>query len=197
MTGGAAFAVLAAGAALRATATDQDTGNVGAAIFQATSTFVAGTIPLGAGGAAAGSSALMSRATPGATAGTIEVIQSVMAGAFQGTQALVQGDTVRSALAQAGAAAGFNFVTVGLGDKIGGMTFASRIVIGSAADAGANQITGAVGRAMGPAAAPSAASCATGARIPRLSGGVHHSGIPLEPGQDARFIADLCLRCIH
>jgi hypothetical protein len=192
MSGGTALGVLGAGSVLRGTATYQDTGNVGAALIQTTGTFIVGAIPLGAGGGAAGSAALMSRATPGATAGTIVVIQSGFAGMFQGTQALVQGDSVRSALAQAGTAAGLNFVTAGLGDKIGGMTFASRIVIGSAADYGANQTTNAVGRAMGPAAAPAP----TGVPIPRVTGAVDYAGIPLEQGQDARYIAETCLRCI-
>lgn len=192
LSGGAALAVLGAGSVLRGTATYQETGNVGAALIQTTGTFIVGAIPLAGGGGAAGSQALMSRASPEATSGTIIVIQSGMAGMFQGAQALVQGDSARSALAQAATAAGLNSVTAGLGDMIRNMPFATRIIVGAAADAGANQITGAEGRAMGRAAAPPPSRVP----IPRVTGAVDFAGIPLVQGQDARYIAETCLRCV-
>ncbi len=89
LSGGAALAVLGTGATLDGFSSYQDTGNVGAAIFKGTGSFVMGSIGIGLAGG------------PTATLGQKGVVLFLGA-TFDATQALVDGKTGTQALVSAG-----------------------------------------------------------------------------------------------
>lgn len=119
LTGGASVAVLGAGSLLSGVGTYQDTGNVGAAVLNASGTFVVGAIPLSAG--SAGSRVAMTARTGGESIQLGERITMIVVGAqvdatFAGAQALVEGNTCSEALRAATTRFGVNVIseTVGL-----------------------------------------------------------------------------------
>jgi hypothetical protein len=130
LSGGTALAVLGGGSALKGTATYQDTGNVGAAMLDATATFTVGAIGIGAAGAASSattsvaSRGLMSRVGEAGTGGMRQAVTDhvrqqgavVLVGAglnaqFELANGLVQGRTMEQSLRSAGTRFGTDVVS--------------------------------------------------------------------------------------
>jgi hypothetical protein len=122
LSGGTALAVLGGGSALKGTGTYQDTGNVGAAMLDATATFTVGAIGIGAAAASTTNAAsavarpgLMARAGQATTGGMRQAITDharqqgaiVLVGAglnaqFELANGLVQGRTMEESVRSAG-----------------------------------------------------------------------------------------------
>lgn len=125
LSGGASLAVLGGGSVLRGTATYQDTGNIGSAVLDASSTFVVGAIPV-AGATMAEGQAAQSVARVGLrtavsasemTAGqqaTVVVVGSAISATSAGTQALIEGQSTEQALRTATARFGVDVLTGGM-----------------------------------------------------------------------------------
>ena len=129
LSGGAALAVLGGGSALKGTATYQDTGNVGAAMLDATATFTVGAIGIGAAASTAttttaASRSLFARAGQGGTGsmrqavtehvrtqGAIVLVGAGVNAQFELANGLVQGRTMEESITSAGTRFGTDLVS--------------------------------------------------------------------------------------
>lgn len=201
MSGGTALAVLGAGSALRGTATYQDSGNVGAALVQATGTFVVGAIGIAAAPAAASGAAgsnltarIAQQTTIDRDAATVLVVSAGMAGAFQGIQSLTEGASATIALEQAGAAAGLNLVGGVLAAKMGNVPIGIRVTTNGIVD---NRSNAAVGSLRPAAPRPPAPARGTIVVRPRVTGNADYANVPMTDGTDSNYVRDNCLRKIR
>lgn len=172
LSGGTALAVLGGGSALKGTATYQDTGNVGAAMIDASATFAVGAIGIGAAarGATANASTLLTRAGQ-ATAqgfrqtivqnakdqGVIIVVGATMNAHFEFAKGMVQGQSMSQSLKGAALRFGTDVVSAGvLGpmlDKVA-LPIAVRLVTDNLAGAAADKLVGAAAVQQQAARAP-------------------------------------------
>lgn len=123
LSGGASLAVLGGGSVLRGTGTYQDTGNIGSAVLDASSTFVVGAIPVAGAAmveqqAARSAVTMMSRVTPsGLNAGqqvTVLVVGSAISATSEGGQAFLDGQNAQQALRAATARFGIDVLSGGM-----------------------------------------------------------------------------------
>jgi hypothetical protein len=112
LTGGVALEVVAGASALKGVATFQDTGNVGAAVVQATGTFVVGALPIKAPGVVFSS----------AQDKILVFVASGMDGMFTGVEAVAEGKSGSIALKQAAARAGLDALVGMSGLKLENMS---------------------------------------------------------------------------
>jgi hypothetical protein len=114
MSGGAAFAALGGGSLLKGTGTYQDTGNVGAAIIDGSTTFVVGAIGIGVAGktASANSAGLRSVTQPSSTMkqavvknakdnGVVIIVGAKINAMGEGIKGHMQGEDVEESLKMA------------------------------------------------------------------------------------------------
>lgn len=131
LSGGAALSVLGAGSGLKGVSTYQDTGNVGAALLDATGTFVVGAIPIGAmasrGQTVSNSISLASRAGGSGTSplmsnivqnvreqGAVIVVGASVNAGFEMSRGMVEGRTMEESVRSAGASFGVDLISGGI-----------------------------------------------------------------------------------
>lgn len=128
LSGGTALAVLGGGSALKGTSTYQDTGNVGAAVLDASATFTIGAIGIGAAGpSSSAATTMMSRVGQASSStmrqavtqhvrqnGAIILVGAGLNAQFEMAKGLVQGQTMSQALRGAATRFGVDVLTGGI-----------------------------------------------------------------------------------
>lgn len=178
-SGGAALATLGAGSVLRGVGTYQDGGTVGAAVVNATGTFVVGAI--GISGSVAGVSGVADQRI-------MLAVGSGMSGAFQFTQSLAAGKDMKVAATQGLAAAGLGAFGNVVGARMETMSTVVRVTVGGAIDYASNKAVDAL------APSPPTAQTPLPTTRPAVRGLVDFAGVPAAAGQDESYLDSMVLR---
>jgi hypothetical protein len=131
LSGGAALAALGAGAGLKSASKYQDTGNVGAAVIEGTSTMVIGMIGIAGKGVQVASDKRV-----------LLIVGSALDGAFDGTKALIDGQS--GAVALEVAVAKFGLSVAGGALPIDKLANWQQLVINTAVGVATDKATGAI-----------------------------------------------------